>query len=534
MNSIKKYFINFPDFFLNRNLETINDVENFITPPDIWKIDPFLFYSMDKAVDKILSNPKNKPIFIHGDCDADGVSSCALLYNYLKKIGFKVYYHIPNRSKEGHSISEKTIDYVSSIGSKLIITCDIGMSSHKEIKYANKLGIKTIITDHHKPLYSITDVVAIINPYLKQNSNMLFKEYCGSGVAFKLCHALNIRLKLDSDYLYKLMEIALIGIISDRVSMKNENRYLSYYGLSFFQAGSNKGIISLKKKTSPYINKIVRAINMNTKLHDSKLGVKLLTTNNPIQADRYADIITRNSRKNQRHFSNAINFAIQEVYLEDYKQNNGIFIFAKFDSAYNGSIAGNLSGQFNLPTIIISKMSDTNQYKGSCRSLGNIDILSFLESQKNILINLGGHSMAAGFIIKKDNIFKLKSAFFDYMNNKKIKIKSNRNKIDAIINLKDINFKMIDFFEKFMPYGRHNNLPIFLSKEVEIIENPSIFGRNKESIKFKVKQGKTILNAIGIGLINEFEKLITQNKLNIEYTVNRKKDNIILNVIKIK
>ena len=110
MNDIKKYFTNFPNFFSNRNLQNTNEIENFITPPDNWRIDPFLFYSMDKAVNEILSNSKQKPIFIHGDCDADGISACAVLYNYLKKIGFKVYYHIPNRSKEGHSISEKTID----------------------------------------------------------------------------------------------------------------------------------------------------------------------------------------------------------------------------------------------------------------------------------------------------------------------------------------------------------------------------------------------------------------------------------------
>ena len=180
-----------------------------------------------------------------------------------------------------------------------MITCDIGMSADKEIKYAKKLGINTIITDHHKPLYTISDTVAIINPYLKENSDMLFKEYCGSGVAFKLCHAINIKLKLDFDYLYELMEIAIIGIISDRVSITKENRYLSYYGLKMFSKGNNKGILLLKKKISPYINRIVGAINMTTKLQDSNLAVKLLTTNNSVQASNYVNIIVRYSKKNQ-------------------------------------------------------------------------------------------------------------------------------------------------------------------------------------------------------------------------------------------
>ena len=198
---MEKYLNKFPHFFSNRNLKNISLINDFISPPKEWINNPFLFNSMDIAVDLILSNPKNNPIFIHGDCDADGVSACSVLYLYLKKIGFNIYYYIPNRSKEGHSISKKAIDYATSIGSKLMITCDIGMSSNKEIKYAKKNNLKTIITDHHKVLGVIPEADIIINPWLEQNSKISFKEYSGSAVAFKLCHAINIKLSLDFENL---------------------------------------------------------------------------------------------------------------------------------------------------------------------------------------------------------------------------------------------------------------------------------------------------------------------------------------------
>ena len=187
---------------------------------------------MDIAVKEIISNPKESPIFIHGDCDADGVSACSVLYKYLRKIGFKIYYHIPNRSNEGHAISLETIDYAISIGSKLMITCDLGMSSVEQIKYAKDKNLKTIITDHHKPLDELPEAIAIINPWVNKNSNLSFKEYSGSAVAFKLCHAINIKLSLDFDYIHQLMDLASIGIISDKVTIINENRYISHHGFN--------------------------------------------------------------------------------------------------------------------------------------------------------------------------------------------------------------------------------------------------------------------------------------------------------------
>jgi len=540
MNTVEKYFNQFPSFFINRGFKDVKSINDFIKPSEEWLNNPFNFDSMDRAVSEILSNPKKTPIFIHGDCDADGVSACSVLYHYLKKIGFKVFYHIPNKSNEGHSISFKTIDYAVSIGCKLMITCDIGMSCFEEIKYAKNNNLRTIVTDHHKPIDEMPDAIAIINPWTEKNSNLFFKEYSGSAVAFKLCHAINMELSLDFDYIYELMGLASIGIVSDKVTMINENRYISYYGFNMLLKGENPGISLLSKRLFPYlggidIHKIIRVINMTTKLEDSNLAVKLLTTSIPSQINSYINIIIKKFKKNQKIFNNIIASSTRQVYSQDYNNNNCIFIVTDFDSAYNGAVANSLSNKFHIPSIVISKISNSSNYKGSCRgvnNINNINLFSFLRSNKNILITLGGHPMAAGFTINETNIKHIKESFFNYMKDKKSDIKSDSARvIDGILELNDINLELINFFKKFMPYSTGNSYPIFISKGISIADKPSIIGKAKESIRLKVEQNGITFDSIGIGLINEFEKLVTENKLNIEYTIANNKKYITLNIL---
>ena len=523
MNNIDKYLKYIPDFFSTRQLNSVDSIENFLIPPKEWMNDPFLFYSMDKVVDKIIKNPSKKPILIHGDCDADGVSACAVLCNYLNEIGYNVHSYIPNRSLEGHIMSKKAIDFAHSIGCELIITCDLGMGSYMEVDYAKKKSIDVVITDHHKVGANKPDAYAIINPWLDENKKLLFKEYSGSGVAFKLCHAINLKLSLKQDIIDKLMACAVIGIISDKVAIVNENRYISFYGYKQILSGNNLGLSLLnnnisKNKMEININKIIQIINMATKLEDPSISVKLLTTNNPVQANNYVNKILTTYNKNKIVFSSAIQSSIRQVHSQNYKENKSIFIISDCDSAYNGAIANRLSMQFNVPCVIISKMQES-QFKGSCRSVDNIDILFLINSNKELFLNLGGHPMAAGFLIDEKNINKFKDLFLEYMKDKKISIKNKSWPIDGEISFSDINSEMIDFLNEFKPYSYQNTPPRFLTKNVKLIGKPALFGLNNNSIKFRLEHDKVQLNAIGFNLINQFEILLSKNKLIIEYSI---------------
>ena len=534
MKYLNKYFKKNPHFFSYRGLDNIDSINEFLYPPKKWLNNPFLFYDMDKAVNQIVNYPKNRPILIHGDCDADGVSACGVLTSYLSKIGYNIESYIPNRTLEGHIISKKAIDFAHSIGCSLIITCDIGMSAKEEVEYAKSKSIEFIITDHHKINIDTPNAFAIINPWLDENKDLYFKDYSGSGVAFKLCHAINKKLSLEENLIYNLMSIAVIGIISDKVSIKNENRYISLYGYNQIKSGNNLGISLInnrvsKNKAEININKIVQIMNMATKIDDPSICVKLLTTENPVQANKYANTILATFKKNKLSLTNAIQSAIRQTHAQNYKQNKCIFIISDFDSAYNGAIASRLAFNFSVPCAVISKMNDSN-FKGSCRSVGGIDLLSILNLNKNIFLNYGGHPMAAGFIISEQNIEKFKKMFFKYMFTQTTNTDDKKNRIDGEISLADINSDFISMIKKFRPFGSGNEVPIFKTKNVLLVGNPSIFGADNSSIQFMVEHDKITLNAIGFNLINKFEILLSKNKLDIEYSILIDNDNINLKV----
>jgi len=536
MDNLEKYLKKFPDFFINRNINDIKSINNFILPSESWLEDPFLFKSMDIAVDRILSNPKDKPILIHGDCDADGVSACAVLNNYLTKIGYNIHYYIPNRSTEGHSMSLKAIDFANSIGSNLIITCDLGMSCFDEVEYANSKNLDVIITDHHKTSDRVPRAYAIINPWSDSNKDLPFKEYSGSGVAFKLCHGINIKKSIDFDFLYELMEIVMIGIISDKVPILKENRLITYNGHLMMLKGNNLGLKILNKSIAPKsinINKIIKIINMLTKIEDSSIGVKLLSTHNTVQATKHVNKAIKSFYKNNSQFNNSIQIAIRQVYTQQYLDNKFIFIISDFDSAYNGAIANILSIKFKIPTFVISKNKD--YYKGSCRSVEGANILSFIESQRELFFSYGGHPMASGFVIHQDRVEELKSKLIKFMLDIDFSKFINKSKCDGVIYFKDIDDDFINFFDKFLPYGKNNEAPKFISKGVRIIGKPTVFGKNNDSIKFKLVQNNIEFRAIGFGLINKFEKLITKDKFNIEFVISKNVNNkVMLNIYDIK
>ena len=523
MKNLNKYFKEIPDFFSTRSLNDIESVNDFLCPPIKWVNNPFSFYSMNKAVDKIINSPKNKPILIHGDCDADGVSACSVLYSYLTQIGYNVHPYIPNSSLEGHIMSKKAIDFAYSIGCPLIITCDLGMGSHLEIEYAKDKSIDVIITDHHKIGISVPDAYAVINPWLNENKNLPFRDYSGSGVAFKLCHAINNKLSLKEDFVNNLMGCAAIGTISDKVNISNENRYISFYGYNQIKSGNNLGLSLLnnrlsRNKSELNLNKIIQIINMATKLEDPSIGVKLLTTSNPVQANNYVNKILARYSKNKIIFSNAIESGIRQAHSQNYKKHKSIFILSDYDSAYNGAIASRLTLKFNVPCAVLSKMNDS-EFKGSCRSVEGVDMLSLINLNKDIFLNLGGHPMAAGFVIKHENINEFKKIFLDFMVDKNIFDKDKKDIIDGEISFSDIDSEMINFLKKFKPHSRGNHIPRFKTNKVKLVGKPGLFGTENNSIRFKLEHNKINLKAIGFNLINQFEILLSKNKLDIEYSI---------------
>jgi single-stranded-DNA-specific exonuclease len=215
---------------VNRGIDNLKDIEEFLNPSLDNLYDPFLLNDMDKAVERINTAVKNKEkIYIYGDYDVDGVTASSIVYISLKEIYDNVYIYIPERENEGYGLNTKAIDKIYKDNGNLIITVDCGISAHSEAEYAKSLGIDMIITDHHTCPEVLPSCVAVINPK-RNDSTYPFSELCGAGVALKLCSALNLLSE-------KIIAICAVGTVADIVPLILENRIITYYGIKLLREG---------------------------------------------------------------------------------------------------------------------------------------------------------------------------------------------------------------------------------------------------------------------------------------------------------
>ena len=498
--------------------------------PDKDKLhDPYLMKDMDKAVDAVIDQINNKKkIMIFGDYDVDGVSSTSMLYHFFKSIDVDVSYYIPHRDIDGYGLSNRGIDFANSIGTSLIITCDCGINAFDQIEYAKSLGLGVVVTDHHKAEEKIPECIAVVNPN-RRDCDYPFKGLCGAGVAFKLALAVSDKIGVDPDKVWMHADLVTLGIAADIVPMIDENRIISHFGLKQIRAGDNLGIRLLVETSKLNIDRIgigqitfwvTPKINAAGRLGDAARAVKLLSSSNPVQAAKIANDLNRENEKRKLITVNMENESLSMVQNNsDFSDKNGIVLFKEnWHAGVIGIVASRIKETYNKPTIIIGLKDRVG--KGSCRSIHQLDMVQALDYCKSELDGYGGHPMAAGLTIDEDNLDKFKSLFEEYC---KLNLSEEdfipRISIDAEIKLSDINGRMVNFLKHLEPYGPKNSKPKFISREIRVEGIPKVLGKDQSTVKFKVKQGKSIYEAIGFRMIDDYEKLITGKSIDIVYNV---------------
>ena len=215
----------------NRGINSFNDSHSFFNPDLNLLHDPFLMKDMARAVDRVILNiDKQSPILIFGDYDVDGTTAASVLYLALSSLGAIVSTYIPNRDKEGDGLSVQGIERAQASGSDLIITRDCGINAFEQINISNSLGIDVVVTDHHVPGDILPDAFAILNPQ-RTDCAYPFDSLCGSGVAFKLVHALIKKTGKELTSLLNLLDIVTLGTAADFVPILDKNRIIVHYGI---------------------------------------------------------------------------------------------------------------------------------------------------------------------------------------------------------------------------------------------------------------------------------------------------------------
>ena len=239
-----KYNINrlLATILVNREIE---DIKQYLDPKRNDFHDPFKMPDMEKAVERIIKAIENKEkIIIFGDYDVDGITSITVLKSFFKDLGIDVGEYIPNRLNEGYGLNKEAIEEIANEKYDLMITVDCGITGIEEVEYAKKLGIETIVTDHHEPGEELPNAIAVVDCKRKDNKYP-FRELAGVGVAFKLCQALSQRLKLEEKEYLKYLDIVALGTISDIVPLKDENRVITKLGLMLIKQTKKCGLIAL-------------------------------------------------------------------------------------------------------------------------------------------------------------------------------------------------------------------------------------------------------------------------------------------------
>ena len=514
---------NLPEFIakilVNRNITEDEQIKVFLNPTRNDFYNPFLLNDMDKAVSKIIEaiNKKQK-IIIYGDYDVDGITSITVLKKFLEDRGIKVGYYIPDRLNEGYGLNKEAISKISSEGYELIITVDCGITAIEDVEYANSLGMKVIVTDHHEPSDIIPNAFAVINPK-RQDSTYPFKNLAGVGVVFKLIQAISKKLELPEKEYLKYLDLVCIGTISDIVPLIDENRVIAKLGLKLVCVTRNVGLrelissIRFKKIDSSAVSfGIAPRINACGRMGHADEAVKLFLTQNIVEAGNIADDLNKYNVTRQSIEKKIYEEALIKIEENNMSKENSIILGGEnWHHGVIGIVASKITDLFNKPSILICFEGDEG--KGSGRSIMGFDLHNALCKSSEYLEKFGGHEMAVGLSLKKENFNKFKEKFQGIVEESDIKDIVPIIKIDEEIDLKNITMDMVKEMSKLEPFGEENKIPIFLFRNLKIDSIRAI--SDGKHLKLSLKYSGGWIDAIGFNMGELVEQFTIEDKIDV-------------------
>ena len=531
---------------VQRNICDFDQAKDFFRPDLQHLHDPFLMKDMDVAINRIeraISN--HEKILIYGDYDVDGTTSVALAYSFFSQLTKNIEYYIPDRYLEGYGISTAGIDYANKDGFSLIIALDCGIKSIDKIDYANTLGIDFIICDHHLPGDLLPKALAVLDPKRK-DCEYPFKELAGCGIGFKLAQAYAQKYNLPDETYLQYLDLVMVSIAADIVPVVGENRILAYYGLKKLNTNPCEGLRALMEvsgKTEHYtITDVVFTlgprINAAGRIDHAKHAVAMLLCQEDGNALEQSVEINLKNTERKTYDQDITREALALIGESDVLINRKTTVVfnENWHKGVIGIVASRLTEKYYRPTIVLTKSN--GHVAGSCRSVAGFDLYEALSGCAHLLDQYGGHKFAAGLTMQQDNI----NAFADKFEEIVAATITNELlipmiKIDAEIELAQINGKFYRVLAQMGPFGPENMAPIFVTHHVYLTQHAMAVGANHLKINIK-QQNSSIFEGIAFGLA-EFEHLL-QPKVpfsicyTIEENVWRDKKRLQLNIKGIK
>lgn len=464
------------ELLVKRGVETFEQARSFFRPSLDDLHDPFLMKDMDKAVKRLRTAiTTEEGILVYGDYDVDGTTAVALVYSFLRRYSTNVDFYIPDRYEDGYGLSYRGIDWAKEHGFSLIITLDCGIKANEKVDYAASLGLDVIICDHHLPESTIPAAVAVLDPK-REDDNYPFDDLSGCGVGFKLVQAYSREYDIPFETLIPLLDLLVVSISADLVSMTGENRVLAHFGLRQLNENPRKGLqaIATLSKLEPghlsiddIVFKIGPRINAAGRMESGRLAVELLTSSDEHSAAVVGEKI--NDNNNERK---SIDREITQEALE-MVQSGAALSSSAATIVYNpnwnkgvvGIVASRLVEAFYKPTIVLTKSNDF--ITGSARSVAGFDLYEAIDSCADLMENFGGHVYAAGLTLREENLPEFVRRIEKFIS-KRItqEMLTPFTEIDARLEFSQITPKFFRLLKQFQPFGPGNTNPVFQTENV--------------------------------------------------------------------
>ena len=503
-----------------RNIIDDEKIKVFLEPTRNDFYDPFLLPDMEIAVDRILKAIEcNEKIMIYGDYDVDGITSIAVLKQFLEARGLVVESHIPNRLDEGYGLNKEAIEQIHQKGHSLMITVDCGISGLEEVEYANSLGIETIITDHHEPLDELPKAIAVIDPKIK-TSKYPFNQLAGVGVVFKLIQAISQRMNLEEKEYLKYLDLVCIGTISDIVPLIDENRVIAKLGLRLVEVTKNIGLKTLLDSVGyAKINSmsisfgVAPRINACGRMGHADEALKLFLTQNKQEAVELTDKLNNYNKERQEIEKSIYEEAIDKINSENIKEKNAIVLAGdNWHHGVIGIVASKITDMYFKPSVLIC--FEGEEGKGSGRSIVGFDLHKALCSTSQYLEKYGGHAMAVGLSLKKNQYNSFKNAFEKYVEEAHIDEIVPIIHIDQLIRDKDLKIEDVKELDKLEPFGEANKSPLIAYKNLKI-DSIRVLTEGKHMKLTLKNENNNIITAMGFNMGYRAEEFLIGDKVDI-------------------
>ena len=535
----------------SRGYKNVQSAKSFLYMESEVLSDPYLLKDIRPAAERIIKAlGKGEKITVYGDYDVDGVTAVCTIYLYLKSKGANIDYYIPNRAGEGYGVSIGAIDTLYEGGTRLIVTVDTGITADKEVEYAKTKGIDFVITDHHEQRQTLPEACAVVNPH-RPDCESSFKELAGVGVVFKLICVIEAMLSGErmSQVTYNILksysDLIAIGTIADVMPIKQENRLIVRHGLSLVENTRRKGLSALieasmgggdqnkaqrRKKpkiTSGYIGyTLAPRINAAGRIRSASVAVELFLCDDYKNAEAIAEELCSANKERQNEENKIMTEAYRMIEENGYDKMPVIVLDAdNWHHGVIGIVSSRITEKFSKPSILVSFEGNPTKErlpddvgKGSGRSVKGMNLVDALCACKDLLLKFGGHELAAGLSVTRENLPLFREAINKYA-------ESTLTEEDLIPSVSadmelsgdDIDMGLAEQIRMLEPFGVGNPTPAFIIKEAVVSDISGV--SDGKHTRLALASGKRVLPAMYFSVSPDSLGIFVGDKVDVLFNI---------------